>query len=449
MTDFQPVVDTSLRPPHFAAGSGLRRLAVVFALALAVRVGLCFAYDLASDKPVGDASEYVTIAVQLVSTQSYSIIHPGFVGAPTARRSPLFPLLLAACFALFGNGRTVPILLLCLLGAGTCTLVSALARRLFEERTAWAAGLAAALYPGMWITSTGLMTETLFVFLLVALVCLADRIADENLAASLRPSIAAGACAGLLTLTRAEGMLVGSLLILWIAISTSGAKRRRSVVLAAGAAALVVAPWVVRNYITFGALIPGSTVGGWVLAGANNPDVYYDEGRTGGWTAEFGKMPQYADCAKFPPAQEPAYSACLTRAAIGYAIDNKARWPELALWRLRRALDIWDPRISAFLETMEGRRPQFTLAAAWTFYPVLIAALLGAISFAPDIRRLSWLYAIPAFYLFQIAMTWGIQRLRAPMEPFLLLLASGLVVSILGRKAARTATAKSSPEIAP
>jgi hypothetical protein len=41
-------------------------------------------------------------------------------------------------------------------------------------------------------------------------------------------------------------------------------------------------------------------------------------------------------------------------------------------------------------------------------------------------RRLYWLYAIPVYYLLQISMTWGIQRMRAPMEPFLLLLAVGL-----------------------
>lgn len=416
-------------PPTESRPSRLRRVVLLFSLALAIRVAIVHSFVLPDYRPVGDAAEYVTIARNVAAGNGFAILGDASGLRPTARRSPLFPLLLSACFALFGAGYQVPFLLVSLAGAVTCVLCSELALRLFGAREAWIAGLVAAVTPSMWINGTTLMTEGLYVLLLTALVWSADRMLGGDSRAWAR----AGLFAGLLALTRAEGILLWGVLLGWIAIAPSMQHRRRNLVGTFAVAALVVSPWLVRNLVVFRAFIPTSTVTGFVLAGANNRAIYEQLGALGGWTAEFVHDPRYAACRADPRAPEPVYTDCWTRQAVAYAFDNRHLWPYLVEWRLRRALDLWDPQLSAVFEEPEGRLPKLTIAAAISFYPVLALGALGALFSLARFRRLYWLYAIPGFYLLEIALTWGVQRLRAPMEPFLILFASALVARSVGR----------------
>jgi hypothetical protein len=417
------------------------RALVAFFLALGIRLTVIGAVIVPEYKPVGDAFEYVTIAKNLVAGNGYSIWNPGFELRPTARRSPVFPLFLAGCFEWFGSGFLAPFVMLSVIGAATCVVLSQLAQRLFGPRGAWFAGLCAAATPGMWITQTVLMAETIHIFLLVTLVLFADRMLDGGR----RAWVPVGVLAGLLALSRPEGLLVWGLLGCWILMAGPIEKRWRYLVCAFTLAALVVSPWVVRNFVRFGAFVPGSTMSGWVLAGANNPAIYEPPGALfGGWTLEFTNAPMYRECTTDPAATEPEYTNCWKRQALRYAAANKRLWPALIAWRIRRALDLWDPRHSALFEIPEGRLPALTIAAAVAFYPTLALACLGGVLCRRRVRRLFWLYAIPGFYLFEIAMTWGIQRLRAPMEPFLLLLATAAVVRLVQQVGAASGESQNS-----
>jgi 4-amino-4-deoxy-L-arabinose transferase-like glycosyltransferase len=401
-------------------------VALVFAVALTVRLATTWFVVGDDYAPVGDAGEYTQIARNLVEHGRFSIAGSDSSLQATARRSPLFPLLVAATFKTFGYTYFPIFFILAVLGALTCATLASLAERLFGTHAASVVGVLAAVYPGLWISSTTLMTETLYLWLLVMLVSCANRLTESSHAQRRWRSVQAGALLGLLALTRAEGLLVGLLFILWAILVLSHAERWRVIVYAGLMAALIVAPWVLRNFARFGAFVPGSTVGGFVLAGANNATVYDNPYGLGGWTANFVDEPVYRSCAAEYDTDEPEYTACLSREAVAYAIKRKDRWPAVVTWRLRRALDLWNPQQAAFFETLEGRFPVYTRAAAHAFFPILLLAIGGAVRLIGQARRLYWLYAIPVYYLLQISMTWGIQRMRAPMEPFLLLLAVGL-----------------------
>ena len=397
---------------------------VTFLLALAVRVAFNVVFVVHSYQPRGDAFDYVTIAQNLLDGKGYAALFPGLVTRLTARRPPLFPLSLAACFAIFGRGMVAPLLMLSVLGAVTCALMVHLTRRLFGEREALLAGLLAAVWPGMWINNTTLMSETLYVLLLVSLVRLADRARRVCTVTGVLPL---GVLAGLMTLTRPEGILFVALLAFWLAVIWPGEDRWRAVAAALAMAALIIAPWVVRNWLRFGAFIPSATSIGQVLACANNDKTYYEHEWLGGLhldPVDPAVSPQYKSWLDDPRMTEAEIDRRLRAEGVRYARAHAQRMPVVVLWRLRRALDLWSPYRSAAHESAEGRLPLASLAAWLTFPPLLAAGALGAVRFRHHARRLFWPYAVIAFYVADVAVTWGAPRFRSPMEPMMILFAA-------------------------
>ncbi len=393
-------------------------------LALAVRVSFNVLFVVHSYQPRGDAFDYVTIAQNLLDGKGYATLYPGLTMRLTARRPPLFPLFLAACFALFGRGAVAPLLILSVLGAVTCALMVHLARHLFGEREALVAGLLAAVLPGMWINNTTLMSETIYVLLLVVLVLLADRAVRVRTATAVLPL---GVLAGLLALTRPEGILLSALLAFWIVAIRRGSHRWRALATALTMGALLIAPWVVRNWVRFGAFIPSATSVGQVLACANNDKTYYEHEWLGGLhldPVDPAVNPQYKSWLEDPAMTEAEIDLRLRAEGIRYARAHMQRLPVVVLWRLRRTLDLWSPSRSAAHESAEGRLPLASFAAWLTCPPLLAAAALGAVRLRGHVRRLFWLYAVIAFYAADIAITWGAPRFRSPMEPMMILFAA-------------------------
>ena len=105
--------------------------AAVFLLALTVRVGFNLGVVGRDYEPIGDALDYVRIADNVRHGRGYSVFFADRSLRPTARRPPAFPLFLAASFSLFGRDFLAPRLVLSAVGAGTCSLLSFLALRLF------------------------------------------------------------------------------------------------------------------------------------------------------------------------------------------------------------------------------------------------------------------------------------------------------------------------------
>jgi 4-amino-4-deoxy-L-arabinose transferase-like glycosyltransferase len=399
----------------------------VFLLALAVRVSFNLVFVMRSYQPVGDALDYVTIAENLVDGKGFAALFPDLSTRTTARRPPLFPLLLAACFALFGRGTVAPLLILSLIGAVTCVLLVHLARNLFGERQALVTGLLAAIAPGMWINNTTLMSETIYVLLLVALVLLAERATRVHTVAAV---VSLGVVAGLMTLTRPEGILLSALLAFWIVAIRRGGDRWRAVLSVLAVAALLVAPWVTRNWVRFGAFIPSATSVGRLLACANNDRTYYEHEWLGGWQLDAidpSVSPQYKKWVEDPAITEAEIELRLCRQGLRYVRAHVQRLPVVVVWRLRRALDVWNPIRSALHESAEGRLPVASIAAWLTFPPFLVVGALGAIRFRHSARRLFWLYAVVAFYVAEVMVTWGTPRLRSPMEPMIILFAAAYV----------------------
>jgi hypothetical protein len=225
----------------------------------------------------GDAVEYHLIAANLAAGHGFSK-DPGPPYAPDALRTPLYPGFVAGIYRLIGEGFLGPALVQILLALGTIVLLTRWCARELGTAAAAAAGLLFALDIDYAHLNATLWSETLYLaFLVPGLI-----VWTESLS---RPEPGRGAVTGLwlglASLTRPAAVLLAPLAALLTFVSgwwdrdrvrsphqTLRSSRRESgfwaAVLLAVIALAVTAPWVWRNYETFG-IARLSSSAGWNL----------------------------------------------------------------------------------------------------------------------------------------------------------------------------------------
>jgi len=180
-----------------------RCLLLIMALALVLRLSVVAGtWDA---QPWGDPADYHVYGAALALAGSYPATTFAEPGGASAFRPPVFPYLLGAAYELAGVRVNAGRLIGVLLGTLTVGLVFLIARRVWDPRHAlWAAGLTAVFPPLVWL-SAALLSETVFVPLVLGLVLVLLHLRD-------RPAMLLAALAGLLlglaALTRTNGLLL-------------------------------------------------------------------------------------------------------------------------------------------------------------------------------------------------------------------------------------------------
>jgi hypothetical protein len=235
--------------------------AVVVALATLVRLLWVL---LVPTHPVGDFAMYLESAAHLVA---HGALDPEFVYMPG------YVLLLAAVKAL-GGGLLAAKLVTVVLSGAAAGAVWGLTARLWDRRAALAAGLLYAVWPAgitvCSVTGTDLPAAALVVIAAWVLV----RFARERwwLAA-----ILFGAAMGAAAWIRAVALPLAALgLLPFRALLPSWRASIRASALACATAALVLAPWALRNQRRYGELVFTDSHGGLTALVGANPDA---EGR--------------------------------------------------------------------------------------------------------------------------------------------------------------------------
>ena len=230
---------------------------LVFVVALVVR-GVIAAPIWAGDLGfhTGDDDDYYRIAISLVQHGTFAI-----EGVPTAYRMPLFPLFAAFWHRLFGIQPYA--ILPVLLGLGALIPVGTylLGRSVVGQVGALFAGLLTAFDLDLSMYSRFYMTETLFCVTVVGGLLAANRL---RVTRRWPWAVVLGLCFGCATITRANFgpfVAVALLWIIWYGRDQVWPTMRRVAVVSALVLALWT-PWVVRNSLVFGTLIPFTTQGG-------------------------------------------------------------------------------------------------------------------------------------------------------------------------------------------
>jgi 4-amino-4-deoxy-L-arabinose transferase-like glycosyltransferase len=293
----------------------------LFLLALAVRIVAIEATGAASIR-FGDGPDYINTARSICTDQVY----PERGNLPFFR-PPGLPFFIAAA-TLCEPSRTRAIkYALAAVDAGTVVVIFELALLLFGTAPAMLAALGAALYPFFIFSTTDVRSEPLFMFLLTLAMLLLLRGKPAG----------AGVATALAALTRPTALLCLPLFALF------AGRKKAAPLLIAGV--LTLAPWMARNYLRFGELIPVNDAGSYSVWHASHEDtrrIYATRDR-----AEFKRREWEFETKTIHEVARQVESRATTPNA------RDAEWRRLALEELTR-----DPEASA----------RFALQKAWYYW---------------------------------------------------------------------------------
>lgn len=411
-------------------GARARRLGVARAvtavalLALLVRVVVVLATP--HFVPQTDAADYDREAVSLVEHGVFpnSLLAPS--GGPTAFRPPTFPILLAGVYEISGTGSQsarwrAGRLAEAVLGALTAALVCLIALRLFGTASALVAGAIAAVYPPLVLIGSSLMSESLFIPLLLAAVLSA--LVGRESPHTYRWALLAGLLVGLAALTRSVGIAIALpvVLLLW------NRRPRWSWPSAAPPLAMLatvlvtLVPWTIRNLVVMHSFVPVSTENGFALAGTYNAVARARRDYPALWAPP---VIQLAAVAKAHPRyNEAQVSSSLTSVGLHFIEAHPGYLAVVAFWSAIRMLDLQGPGLERYASTFEAYPPWLATVSVYAFWFVAALALAGAATRMARRPPLALWLAPGVLFVVTILFSGG-TRYRAPEDPFVVMLAA-------------------------
>jgi hypothetical protein len=322
--------------------------------------------------------------------------------APTAQQPPLYPSILAVVFKVFGiytvESAWTAVVINVLAGAVTAVLLYYVGRLHFGETV----GILAAwlwVLPWMYRMSTFGVSLTNAYLAALGLTALFLRV-PKTLEANWR-SFVFGIYSGLLVLLQPALLTIIFVYGGWLAWSKARSPR---VLIAIAGLLLALAPWTVRNYVTFARVIPLRDNFGLELWLGNRPGMQGTVDYTGDFPdhdpsnyARLGELP-FMD-AKFDQARE-----FIMRDPAGFVGRV-----------LRRMIEFW------------------YLPYSFPWIVVEIFGWLGAVlAIRKDKNRWVWLIMLAVFPLVY-CLTHNFPTYRHPIEPIVILLAAYCIGEIIAQ----------------
>jgi hypothetical protein len=367
---------------------------------------------------------------------------------PTATRPPLYPMLLAAIYSLelpsWDADSAIVGLVHVILGTAGAWAVWRLGQ--LWGLPPGGSLLAAALFtfdPILLNQSAQVMTETLATLLaLLALLALTHCARDG----SLRWHVAAGVTLGLCVLCRPAFVvwLIGVALVMF-PLRTSGTRRFVRLGALLGAAAVVLAPWALRNQRLMGRPVITTTHGGFTLLLANNPQ-FYEYLRSAPWGSVWDGERFYR---WWESSQDlidvPGGLMCdeldADRRAYETAWDNIRGEPEMFAYAcLVREGRLWGilPHQTSSAESSSRRGMRYAVAVFYAFE--LALAAVGAWTLGKRLFRtpLIWGTLLVQSFSAVHVLYWTDLRMRAPLVGVVALWAAqGVLVLALWHRGAK------------
>lgn len=412
-----------------------RLLVAILAVAVVVRLGAILAtWGSLADDP----DHYRAVAENLWNRGMFGYYEPR-MGPPadiprsTAYRPPLYPLLLAPLAPL---GSAVPIGIASFhlaMGVATVLLTWHLARRAGLERWAVLAAVLVAFDPILLRQSTSVMTETMAAFLAVAGMAVLARAMERPTVPLAAASGATFALAALCRPTFLPWLVLCGVLVFWAAWRAAIHAKRAAKMVAVyfAAAAVLLAPWAVRNARVLGKPLLTTTHGGYNLLLGNNP-WFYEYLRTAAWGEPWfsGDLDRwwFATMPRGGPEDEVAADRLAYEKAKEFIADQPAMFAYSSLVRVARLYSPFPHRLPG-----EGRGAGLARHAVAAWYLVELGLMaLGAVVLVRNWRGGTWKSRavwLPSILLIAVftgvhALYWTDMRMRAPLAPVLAILAA-------------------------
>ena len=336
----------------------------------------------------------------------------GLPTGPTAWEPPLYPYLIAAVFRLTGVYTNASALVLLTLNsvfsALTCIPIFLVARKCFSEKVAvWAAWMWAVLPFVMFYSTRWIWETSLAALLLTVLVWLSLQLEE---AWGLRPWAGFGVLWGVAALTNTSllAFLPASGLWAWCRRAKAHKRSLGGVVVAAAFFAATIAPWLARNYETFGRFVFIRSNFGAELRLGNGP---WAEGL---WMQWLHPTQDVLELRRYQQLGELEYVSARKHEAVEWIKADYSRF----LWvSLKRFIFYWGglprPGTNAMLASLKNSLfLASSVLAFWGLGRALRKKMPGA-----------WLFFwLISSYSFIYYLVFPHPRYRHPIEPELLML---------------------------
>ncbi|PWT93468.1 MAG: hypothetical protein C5B54_01765 [Acidobacteria bacterium] len=255
-------------------------------------------------------------------------------GVPDSDLPPLYPLLLAGLYSLFGH-KVIPVSVFQIaLDLLTALLMYLIGKRVADAKVGLLAAMFYGIYPYLLYQNVSVNDTAVFIFLLTVSIFLTYKTRD-----SLHPAYAAavGATVGLAALTKPFIMLLLPFSGFWWIKEIGFRNGIKFTLLSSLILLTVLAPWVTRNLLLHKQWVFISTNGGSNLHQGNNSCVV--DYLRHGWDA------QWVNCLKKLPdgLNEVEADQWHRQQAIAYLLNHPAQWPRLFGMKF---LVLWNPAIT-------------------------------------------------------------------------------------------------------
>jgi 4-amino-4-deoxy-L-arabinose transferase-like glycosyltransferase len=406
-----------------AAAAALLRIALVFAL---------HTYE------ISDADDHWAFGWETGRIARSVAVGNGFAdpfiapSGPTAWVVPGYPLILALLFQLFGvysgGAALAAFLLNSVLSGLTCVLVYRLAREWFDDRVGVLAAALLAVYPpSIWHAISTIWDTTLFTLCLMALLLLVKRLKGGG------PWALAtiGSLAGLTVLINPAVVSFYGAALLYLFVTRPEIRRRpfRAAATLAAVPALVIAPWVVRNWYALGFPTLKSNFGLELKIGNNPIAVHCPSAHT--LSVHPGNNPH--EFARYRRMGEMAYLEQCRREAVAFLAEDPGRGLGLCL---RRVQIFWLGVLGPQNDWSGHMKIGF--AVSWlkslSLWVPFAAAAVGLVMALRRRRPVGLLLLTLLVMPLPYYVTHADERYRYPIEPILVILGSYALNCLVARK---------------
>ncbi|HET6865061.1 MAG TPA: glycosyltransferase family 39 protein, partial [Solirubrobacteraceae bacterium] len=392
-----------------------------------------------SYRPINDAGSYLTLASDIAHTGDYPLSRRPGAGAagtrgPSAYFAPGYPYFLALVDLV--DGQSVPRdgavhparIAQAVLGTITVALIGLVAFELFGATAALIALVLAAVYPVAIGLAGVLVAENLLAPLILAAVYAGLRVRRAARERSAYAWIAgAGVLTGLATLTHENAVLI--VLPLVAAVWGRPTRSFAAPALLIATTALTILPWTVRNAEVMHRFIPVSDETGITLVGTYNAASAANPGVPYKWRLFFGIPGERPLIRQANHLTEPQLGDKLQHQALHYISSHPFAPVNAGYHNTLRLLELegtfaWKASASGIsLPTSVAR---YGVVGFW-----ILGLLAVAGAFSKPVRAgPKWVWAVPLLLALSVVLV-NVEtpRFRAPIDPFLILLAAAGLAS--------------------
>jgi len=366
-------------------------------------------------------------------------------------RGPLYSIVLWIIYSFTGIHFLAVRIFQALLDSGTCLMVIYLGRLLFNNKSGLISGLLYSIYP-FFIYFTGiLLSENLFIFLIVATILFGIKFQQKI---EIKNLILFSVSLGLLILCRPIAQIYLFPFCMWVIYLMYRLKLSRSQILLFGLSLLLfslvtIAPWSYRNYKVHNKFIFISTGGGRMFWYGNGPHATlsgtkpFPEEMNNKLLELNGHEPNNED---YNFSEAKAYmdknseifdniyinyerSQYLYQEAFQYIFDN----PKVFLKNyFKKLILFWSPiSISRTINDYNTNYHQLAGSLAYLF--ILLFFILGIVQKRKDFHKYLLLYIVVLFNMFGVSLFSTSVRYRIPIDPFLILFASSALEALVSK----------------